>query len=462
MRDEDLRALVRKWHADPTNLALLTPIVAGRRRAGIAPAEPLAEPPTVLASSFSSTVPLTVHVGDDTLAEGIRHVGDTRFGPVTVPACRRWGVEPFANDFARGVEVVRERKLPGIRIPAAVPKAEWPALRRLEGLESLRWVEVRCDYQRAYRDDDLAFLGTLPALEELGIHHASGLTSATIAGLVPCQRLARLRLDHFQSKAFVGGALGRLTALRRLEVWLSDLTREGLEAVGELDEPFELATNASLSDEDYAPLARLTSLASLRIELSKYRSTEAALVHLWPLGQLTSLEVKHERNLGDLGLASIGALGNLRRLSLAAPKIAGLAAIAPLERLESLRIESRDGRVKPSCFEPLARLSLHELDLGRSRFPPAALAPVGKIASLRRLILRDCQLSDAALAHLSGLRELEKLDLGINDVTNVGLEHLDRNERLRLLEIDLCEVTRAGIERFGEVHPGCEVRAGSR
>jgi hypothetical protein len=80
----------------------------------------------------------------------------------------------------------------------------------------------------------------------------------------------------------------------------------------------------------------------------------------------------------------------------------------------------------------------------------AALVPLGKIATLRNLDLRDCPVTNSGLAHLAGLENLAALRLsgksGKTTVDDVGMKHVAKLESLRALMLDFLWVSEAGLE----------------
>lgn len=138
------------------------------------------------------------------------------------------------------------------------------------------------------------------------------------------------------------------------------------------------------------------------LELERTKITGAGLVHLEGMSRLEILRIAR-RPIGDIGMASIGKLTNLRELNLdwwdEGPRItdAGGAHLRSLTRLV-------------------------EVDLGRH------------------------ELTDATLDHFAGMADLEKLDLAQNEgIVGPGLVHLRGLSRLKDLDLSGTGVTDAAL-----------------
>lgn len=79
----------------------------------------------------------------------------------------------------------------------------------------------------------------------------------------------------------------------------------------------------------------------------------------------------------------------------------------------------------------------------------AALVPLGRIATLTNLDLRDCPVSNAGLAHLASLRNLAALRLsgksGKTTVDDAGMEHVAKLTALRAVMLDFLWVSEVGL-----------------
>jgi hypothetical protein len=96
--------------------------------------------------------------------------------------------------------------------------------------------------------------------------------------------------------------------------------------------------------------------------------------------------------------------------------------------------------------------SLQSLSLVECKLPDTSVAYP---ASLQRLWLSTCRLTDADLVHLTGLTKLKELNLSYNSVTDQGLTHLTALTGLELLHLDGTRVTDAGL---GQLEPLTNLR----
>jgi len=93
----------------------------------------------------------------------------------------------------------------------------------------------------------------------------------------------------------------------------------------------------------------------------------------------------------------------------------------------------------------LASVVLAGTDVG-----DAALVPLGTIATLKNLDLRDCPVSNAGLAHLTGLKNLAALRLsgksGATTVDDGGMQEVAKIASLRAVMLDYLWVSEVGLE----------------
>ena len=102
------------------------------------------------------------------------------------------------------------------------------------------------------------------------------------------------------------------------------------------------------------------------------------------------------------------------------------------------KLADADRKAAERFHQLLAEVTLEEgrivgLDFGGSDLADAALAEVGKVASLQQLYLNGTQITDNGLKHLAGLTNLAHLDVSQTQVTDAGLKHLEKLAALRTL-----------------------------
>jgi Leucine-rich repeat (LRR) protein len=107
--------------------------------------------------------------------------------------------------------------------------------------------------------------------------------------------------------------------------------------------------------------------------------------------------------------------------------------------------------VDPEILAGLPELpALTSVVLAGTDADDAALVPLGKIATLKNLDLRDCPVTNAGLAHLTGLENLAALRLsgksGRTTVDDAGMEHVAKLTSLRAVMLDFLWVSEVGLE----------------
>jgi hypothetical protein len=152
----------------------------------------------------------------------------------------------------------------------------------------------------------------------------------------------------------------------------------------------------------------------------------------------------------------LSALALAGRSALAAPPIdAALAAAgATLKRDEAgsiVEIRFPGPSVDREILAALPELpALASVVLAGTDADDGALVPLGNIATLKNLDLRDCPVTNAGLAHLAGLENLAALRLsgksGKTTVDDDGMAHVAKLRSLRALMLDFLWVSEAGLE----------------
>ncbi|HEY1848349.1 MAG TPA: c-type cytochrome domain-containing protein [Opitutaceae bacterium] len=107
------------------------------------------------------------------------------------------------------------------------------------------------------------------------------------------------------------------------------------------------------------------------------------------------------------------------------------------------------GNAQLDALAPLAG-AVQWLDLGGTAVTDAGLAAVAPMRRLERLHLDGLPITDAGLSHLSALRRLEYLNLRGTSVTDKGLPSLDGMPRLRSLYVWQTAVTPSAVKALGD------------
>ena len=87
----------------------------------------------------------------------------------------------------------------------------------------------------------------------------------------------------------------------------------------------------------------------------------------------------------------------------------------------------------------------HVTDVTIFRPTDSAIAEVGRLTRLQRLVMFESSITSPGLTHLGGLTELTQLDLGTTAVTDAGLANLEGLRRLSELTIRSAYVTDTGL-----------------
>lgn len=152
--------------------------------------------------------------------------------------------------------------------------------------------------------------------------------------------------------------------------------------------------------------------------------------------QPAALDLRHVRRLERAQLDRfVASHPGLRALHLGfneGLKPADLAALAPLEQLEHLTVDTP--LATPSGLEHVAQLAaLRSLSLDEQGQVPVPVAALAKLQQLRALDLHETHSAYADLAFLEGLTQLERLDLRDTRFPLAELARLDKLPQLSRL-----------------------------
>jgi Leucine-rich repeat (LRR) protein/predicted acylesterase/phospholipase RssA len=271
-----------------------------------------------------------------------------------------------------------------------------------------------------------AQLAALPAFDGdaplLSVLEAAECRLASLpASLGNCTSLTRVDLTSNQLKSVAPlGALNAATPLRELVIPLNRLA--ALPAgVGELASLVLISAHGNLLEQLPATFSQLTKLASLDLNRNPLVSIDAlasctALITLALAGcQLTAAAAPAGAAPPPTGAASVltplGALTQLRQLTLASNRLAdgdALIALRGLTKLESLDLS---GNAIQSISEAWLRSAflprLVSLSLARNALRQLPQTLSGSFDRLRFLDVSECVLTQmSALAHLTRLESL--------------------------------------------------------
>ena len=218
--------------------------------------------------------------------------------------------------------------------------------------------------------------------------------------------------------------VGRLTHLKRLNLFTSRVTSAGLAQVGNLHELEDLGIlNIVLTDADLAHLGRCTKLPWLYLS---------------------------GRQITNKGLAHLANMRGLKILSLFDTSVTTLEPIRGLTQLNQLAIAG--SRIEDNGLEPVAGFTnLQVLNLSRTGVGDAGIRHLSTLSNLAQLTLEQTKVGDASVGLLFELPMLHSVDLHQTEVTDAGLLALAAKinaSSCRVLSVYGPNVTAAGIRNL--------------
>jgi hypothetical protein len=201
----------------------------------------------------------------------------------------------------------------------------------------------------------------------------------------------------------------------------------------------------------------LPRLSGLTIEDSLF--SDDGLAHLAGL-PLEELSLFNCFGITDDGLAHLRDFTGLKHLSLRKIPIlgTGLVHVADKRKLAYLRL-SETG-VGDEAMEHVKRLtSLTRLELRQTRVGDEGLKILEGLANVEYLDVAATRTTDAGLAHLAALGKLRYLDLGSNSgVTDAAVDPLGKLKTLKTLIVAQTGLTDDGVKRLSSLLPGCTIQ----
>jgi leucine-rich repeat protein SHOC2 len=260
-------------------------------------------------------------------------------------------------------------------------------------------------------------------------------------------RVVQLKLEEFGLTGAVPAEIGRLSALRELDLDGNELTSLPAE-IGQLTslEKLYLVDNQLTSLP--AEIGQLTSLTELYLEGNQLTSLPANI------GQLASLEMLDIRkNQLTSVLAEIGQLTSLERLHLDGNRLTSVPAnIGQLTLLKELYLFNNQLTSLPAEIGQLT--ALEELRLGGNLLMSVPVE-IGQLTSLETLFLYNNKLTSVP-AEIGQLTSLRELDLSGNRLTSVPA-NIGQLTALKQLNLSFNKLTRLPAAIRELIAAGCHV-----
>ncbi len=237
------------------------------------------------------------------------------------------------------------------------------------------------------------------------------LTGDEIKCLGSCSRLRELMMVSSVMTDECLAALAHDTMLESLYSYKPKITDAGVKHLATLNglKKLQLLRAPELTDASLAHIRGLTKLEE--INLSGTNITGSGVAHLTGMTGLRSLMISSSP-LTDEGLANIGKLTTLRQLYFGWGKYTD-SGIANLSKLTNLRdLGFGPDACTDACLEALAGLQLDTLHIEGPQVSDPWLVRIGRMKSLRHVILLGAQVTDEAIAKLKA--SLPEADLYIN------------------------------------------------
>lgn len=208
-------------------------------------------------------------------------------------------------------------------------------------------------------------------------------------------------------------------------------------------------------DKDAAPalgcLDKVGPDSLQTIRMSGCRGVDEALPHLKGLQGMHTLELDHS-DLSDAGAVHLAALSNLKCLDLRGTRVTD-RALSFVGRIRSLRElllpagQTAAGLSRLSELSELKRLNLS----GDANLSDDALKPIASIRSLETLNVSGTGVGDAGMAYLAEMPALKELDAARTKIADKGLASLARIKSLRRLDLAGTAITSEGFHALGEM-----------
>ena len=335
-------------------------------------------------------------------------------------------------------------------------------LKHLQNLRSLKYLRLINNH---ITDKGLEYLAGFTELEDLilqfapisneGLAHLSKLkklknlylagTKVSDEGLKYLKGLKSLEYIDLPQDTHISDEglsyLSEIKSLKKLYLISDSFTAKGFESLSKLPSLEELDTggNTEIDDTLIEKIAEFPALKCLWIQNSQV--TDKGLIKLKKLKTLKTLKIANSPVTCD-GLSVLKEFPGLTELELfnLYKGDAGLSALEGLTSLENLKIYSmqvtdNDLASLPSLTNLKTLYINPETDIKRIEITDKGVQYLGKIKSLKSLLIKKADITDEGLIYLEDLNSLEYLSLTETKVTEEGLIKL--KERIPALEYHL-------------------------
>lgn len=247
----------------------------------------------------------------------------------------------------------------------------------------------------------------------------------------------------------LAGSLTKLEGLQTLIVANSEMTLSGWQEIGKLSKLRTLdLRECKLGDAHFkAAVSGMSELVAVRLSGKSGDTTvsDEGIVALKNCSKLRALAGDY-LFISDVGISELAGLKSLSELYLAGSLVddVALERIASMPSITKLRIAKTS--VSKEGLEKITKLQLDELDISEcSKIDDAALEPIGKITTLKKLNMWRDPVGDAGMAFLKGLVNLEWLNVDNTQLTDAGLKSFAGYSKLTFLHLGSTAVSDAGM-----------------
>lgn len=298
-------------------------------------------------------------------------------------------------------------------------------------------------------DVGVKHLSEHPGLERVSFHWNENITNEGAKHLSTMRSLKMLDVGHAQIDNTGMGYLSKCRTLEYLHLPNIGLTDAGLVHVARLENLKYLwvggSSKSPLTDKSLSSVAKLKNLEKLCIGGAGF--SDEGMDHIAGLGNLKELALFKADLLTNDGLAKLGRLKYLTRLSLprrSKVSLAGLKSLNSLTNLKHLKIGGiiQDYSVMDiSGLTKLENLVLRTSPKSSGVINDADLACLAGLKRLKKFVIQSSvkdskmNITGQGLKHLTGLTELQILCLGGPNLKDADFRYFSNMKNLLSLYV---------------------------